>query len=55
MAQYWYHPEATIQYMENYLEEFHHHKDIVSRFGSSKSTKKVSEALKKQLTLDKPD
>ena len=25
MAQYRYHTEATIEYMENYLEEFHHH------------------------------
>jgi hypothetical protein len=23
MAQYWYHTEAMIEYMENYLEEFH--------------------------------
>jgi hypothetical protein len=26
MAQYRYHTEATIEYMENYLEEFHCHK-----------------------------
>ena len=41
--------------MENYLEEFHRHKDVFSRFRASKSTKKVSEALKKQLTLDKQE
>jgi hypothetical protein len=29
MAQYWYHTEATIKYMENYLA-FHHHKDVFS-------------------------
>jgi len=51
MAQYLYHTEVTIDYKENYLEEFHHHKDVVSRFCASKSTKKVPEALKKQLTL----
>ena len=55
MAQYRYHTEATIEYMENYLEEFHRHKDVFSRFRASKSTKKVSEALKKQLTLDKQE
>jgi len=53
MAQYRYHTEATIKYMENYLEEFHWHKDVLSRFHASKSTKKVPEALKLQLTLDK--
>jgi len=55
MAQYWYHTEATIHYIENYLEEFHPHKDVFSRFCSSKSTKQVSEALKNQLTLDKQE
>jgi len=55
MAQYQYHTEATIEYMENYLEEFHCHKDVFCRFRASKSTKKVSEALKKQLTLDKQE
>ena len=53
MAQYRYHTEATIEYMENYLEEFHRHKDVFNRFRDSKSTKKVSEALKEQHTLDK--
>ena len=52
MAQYQYHTEATIEYMENDLEEFHRHKDVFSRFSTSKSTKKVLEALEKQLTLD---
>jgi len=53
MVQYWYHTEATIEYMENYLEEFHFHKVVFSWFCANQSTKKVSEALKKQLTLDK--
>jgi len=53
MAQYRYHTEATIEYMENYLEEFHRHNDVFSRFRAGESTKKVSEALTKQLTLDK--
>ena len=55
MAQYRYHTEATIEYMDNYLKEFHRHKNVFSRFRSSKSTKKVSEALKKLLTLDKQE
>jgi len=45
MAQYRYHTEATIQYMENYLEEFHRHKDVFSWFSASKDTKQVSEAF----------
>jgi len=53
MAQYWYHTEATLEYMENYLEDFHRQQDIFSRFRASKYTKKVSEALTQQLTLDK--
>jgi len=53
MAQYQYHTEATIEYMENHWEEFHRHQDVFSRFRTSNPTKKVSEALTKQLTLDK--
>jgi len=45
MAQYQYHTEAPIKYMENSLEEFHHHKDVFSQFHASKGTQKVSEAL----------
>jgi hypothetical protein len=55
MAQYWYHTEATIKYMENSLEEFHCQKDVFSPFHASKSTKKVSECLKKLRTLDKQE
>ena len=55
IAQYRYHTEATIQYMENSLEEIHHHNDVFSRFRAIISTKMVSEALKKQLPLDKKE
>ena len=55
MAQYPYHTEATTEYMENYLEEFRCQKDIFSWFCVSKSTKKVLEALTKQLTFDKQE
>ena len=37
------------------MREFHHQKDVFSLFRASKSTKKVSEALKKQLTLGKQE
>jgi len=53
MAQYWYHTEAIIEYMENSLEEFHCQKDVFCQFRTSKCTKKVSESLKMQSTLDK--
>jgi len=55
MAQHQYHIEATIEYMEYHHEEFHCHKDDFSRIHASKSTKKVLEALKQQLTLDKQE
>jgi len=53
MEQYRYHTEATIEYMEHYLDKCHHHKDVFIRFRTSKSTNRVTEALKNQLTLDK--
>jgi len=46
LAQYRYHTEAMIEYMEIYLEEFHCPKDVISQFRTSKSTMKVLEALK---------
>jgi hypothetical protein len=53
MAQYWYHTEAMIEYMEKYPEEFHCQWDAVISFRTSQSTKKVFGALNKQLTLNK--
>jgi len=55
MALYQYHTEARIEYMQNYLKEFHCQKDVFSRCHATKSTKKVSEALKKQVTFDKQE
>ena len=55
IAQYRYDTQATILYMENYLEEFHRQNDVFSQFWASQSTKKVLEALKKKLTLDKQE
>jgi hypothetical protein len=47
------HTEATMEYMEIALKEFPYHKDVFSRFCTSRTTKKILEALTKQLTLDK--
>lgn len=55
MSQYWYLTEATIEYMENHVEQYHSHKDVFSPIRTSKSTKNVLEHLKKQLTLDKQE
>ena len=55
MTQYWCPTEATIEYMENYLEVSHCHNDVFSRFCASKSTKKVSETFQKQLTINKQE
>jgi len=55
MELYRYHTEATIEYMEHDPEEFHCHKDAFGVFSASKSTNKISEALKKQHTLDKQE
>jgi len=41
--------------MENYLRKIHHHKNVSSRFRASETTKKVLEALKTQLTLEKKE
>jgi hypothetical protein len=53
MTQYWYHIEATIQYMDNYLKDFQCRKDVFSRFHASKSTQKLSKTLTMQLASDK--
>jgi len=55
MAQYRYHTEATTEYMENYLLEFHCHKDVFSQFHARKSAKMVSESLTTQSSVDKQE
>jgi len=52
MAQYRYLTEVKIKKMENYLDEFQCHKHGFRQFRASKSTQKVSEAWKTQLTLN---
>jgi len=54
-AHYRYHTEATIEYMEKYLEELHSGTNAFSQFLVSDSSKKVSEAMKTQLTLDQQE
>jgi hypothetical protein len=54
IAQYRYHAEATIIYMKSYLE-IACHKDVRSQFRDKKSTKKGSQALKKELTLNEQE
>lgn len=46
MVQYGYHSNATIIYIEIFLEQFYHDKNVFSRFHASKSTPNVMEALK---------
>jgi len=55
LAQYWYHTEATIEYMGNYLEELNHHQDVLSQYRASKTAKKVLEASKNQHILEKQE
>ena len=39
MGPYWDYTKATIQYMQNPLDQFRHHKDVFSRFHVTQSTK----------------
>jgi len=49
MAQYQYHTETTIEYMENYLEKLLCHREVFSWCRASKSTSKVLEPFKSSL------
>jgi hypothetical protein len=51
MAQYLYQTEATIEYMENYLDKFHRHKEVLRGVHASKSSMTVLEGLKSSLLL----
>jgi hypothetical protein len=53
IAQFQYHTGASIKYIENYLHKFGSQKDVFSNCCPSKSTNKVSEALKTQVALVK--
>jgi hypothetical protein len=53
IALYWYHTEATNEYIEKYLEQFCNHINSFSRSFPSISTKEVLKALQMQLAVDK--
>jgi hypothetical protein len=55
MAQDRYHTKAKMKSMENYLEEFHIDINVFSRLHASQSTKQISEALKRYLSLDRQE
>jgi len=55
MAMYKYRTESTIEYMEQYMDVFHHQMNIYRRFRPRESTKNVLEALTKKLTFDTLD
>jgi hypothetical protein len=52
MTKYHDHSDATIGYMEGYLPNIHHSKEVFAHFHVTKSKKKVAEALRKQLSED---
>jgi hypothetical protein len=41
-----------IEYIDNYLEQFHYHKNVFSEFRTIKSTKSEMQTLKKKITYD---
>lgn len=50
MAKYHSHTDRTIGYMERYLEDFHHHKEVFARFRANKMTKKSALELRHELS-----
>lgn len=53
--QNWNTTKATIEYMGQNRQKFHCHKEVLSRFCSSKTTKNISKAMRLQLTLGKQE
>jgi Plavaka transposase len=53
MSQYRSHTDATLQYMSNYLDDFHSHKDVFKRFRAGKTSKKLAAALRTQLSAER--
>jgi DNA-directed RNA polymerase subunit N (RpoN/RPB10)/oligoribonuclease (3'-5' exoribonuclease) len=52
MAQYRSHTDSTIQYMEDYLDEFHRHKDVFHQYRAGKRAKRKAEKLRAELTKE---
>jgi hypothetical protein len=49
MAQYRSHTEATLKYMEDYLDDFHQNKDVFCQYRAGKVAKRTAENLRKEL------
>ena len=52
MAQYKSHTEDTLEYMEQYLHDFHHYKEVFQEFRTSKKTRQEADANDEQLRLE---
>jgi hypothetical protein len=49
MAQYRSHTDATLKYMEDYLDDFHQNKEVFSQYRAGKVAKRTAETLRKEL------
>ena len=52
MAQYQSHTPETLGYMEQYLKDFHYHKDVFQEFRTSKRTREDADANDERLRLE---
>ena len=52
MAQYWSHTEDTLEYMEQYLQDFHRYKVVFQEFRSTKRTRQEADANDEHLCLN---
>ena len=52
MAQYRSHTEDTLEDMEQYLPDLHHHKEVFQEFRTSKNTRQEADANDEQLRLE---
>jgi hypothetical protein len=50
MAQYRSHTDSTIQYIEEYIDEFHRHKDVFHQYHVRKRAKRKAEKQRVELT-----
>ena len=52
MAQYQSHTEDTLGYMEQYLHDFHHYKEVFQEFWTSKKTRQEVDVNDERLHLN---
>ena len=52
MAQYRSHTEDTLEYMEQYLHDFHRYKVVFQEFRSTKKSRQEADANDEQLRLN---